>query len=137
MSKEEPTVQKFMTCQPHSVDAGVPLNEVQKMMGDLKIRHLPVMKDGRIFGIVSDRDLKTAGSLIGADLGKMTVKDICHAQVYEVSPDSFLHEVADEMTAHHYGAAVVVQNSKLVGILTTVDMCRALSHILQQRFHHS
>ncbi|MCB9799623.1 MAG: CBS domain-containing protein [Candidatus Omnitrophica bacterium] len=137
MSKEEPTVQKFMTCQPHSVDAGVSLQQAERMMSDLKIRHLPVMKDGRVFGIISDRDIKTAVSMIGADLQKMAVRDICQVPVYEVSPESLLHEVADEMAAHHYGSVVVVQNSKLVGILTTVDICRAFSHVLQQRYHHT
>lgn len=135
MSKTEPTIQKFMTTQPESIDGEQTVESAVKLMAEKNIRHLPVMKEGAIFGIVSDRDIKTATALVGSDEKNMPVKSICHEHPYQVEPDTKLHEVADEMAVHHYGCAIVVQNHKLVGIFTTVDACRAISTILEQRFH--
>ncbi len=135
MSKAEPLIQKYMTSAPHSVDAGKTVKEAEQMMSDLKIRHLPVMKDGALFGILSDRDLKMAMAFFDVDSKLVKVADICKEQPFIVSPDALLHEVLDDMATHHYGSALVVQNHKLVGIFTTVDACRGFSKILQQRFH--
>lgn len=135
MSKAEPTIQKFMTTAPHSIEASRSVYDAEKMMIDLAIRHLPVMKDGVLFGLVSDRDLKLAMTFLEADSKLVKVADVCQEKPYVVEPDTKLHEVLDEMAAHHYGSALVVQNHKLVGILTSVDVCRAISTILRQRFH--
>jgi acetoin utilization protein AcuB len=136
MGKSEPTVQKYMTCQPHSVEEATSVADVQKLMSGLSIRHLPVLRDGKIVGIVSDRDVKNALGLLGASPEKLIVRNIEHESPYQVSPDALLHQVTGEMAEHHYGCAIVVQNGKLVGIFTTVDACRALSDILQQRHHN-
>jgi CBS domain-containing protein len=52
---------------------------------------------------------------------------------YAVSPDSPLDEVVATMAQHKYGCAVVMQNGKLVGIFTTVDVCRAFAEMLHGR----
>lgn len=135
MSKTEPKVQKYMTCQPNAIEASETLSEAQRMMGELNIRHLPVMNEGKIYGVISDRDVKMAAGIVGASAESLIIADVCHVDPYCVHPDTDLHEVVDEMAVHHYGCAIVVQNDKLVGIFTTVDVCRALSDILGQRFH--
>ena len=137
MSKAEPKIQKFMTYQPQSIDADESISKARKTMQELKIRHLPVLKQGEIFGIISDRDIRTALAFVGANPDQMKVSEICHEHPYQVEPETPLHEVADTMAEHHYGAAIVVQNKKLVGIFTTVDACKAISEILQQRYHSS
>ena len=53
--------------------------------------------------------------------------------VYAVSPESPLDEVVQTMGEHKYGSAVVMQNEKVVGIVTTVDVCRALAELLRTR----
>lgn len=135
MSKSEPTIQKFMTTQPFSIEASESLRTASEMMAEKNIRHLPVMKEGEVYGILSERDIKMALGLVEVSLEKLTVEDACHQHAYQVSPDTKLHEVTDEMAAHHYGSALVVQNKHLVGIFTAVDACRAISAILQQRYH--
>ncbi len=135
MSKAEPTIQKFMTYQPHAIAENASVIEADKMMAKFKIRHLPVMEGDKIIGILSERDLKTALGTIGADFSRMKVVDVCQLNPYIIAPDHLLHEVCDTMATHHYGSAIVSQNGKLVGIFTMVDVCRALSTILQTRFH--
>ena len=133
MSKSVPTIQKFMTCEPVSIDGRSSVAEAQGLMKEKNIRHLPVMDGPKVIGIVSDRDIHQVTSLLDVDPNKLAVEDICQTHVYSAAPDTPLDHVADEMAEHHYGSAVVVQNGKLVGIFTTVDACAALSQILRQR----
>ncbi|MDP3921420.1 MAG: CBS domain-containing protein [Candidatus Omnitrophota bacterium] len=135
MSKAEPTIRKYMTTEPAVIESTRSLEDADRIMKDLKIRHLPVMHDGKLLGIISDRDIKAALGIIGSNPDSAKVADICHQHPYQVGPEHKLHEVLDEMADHHYGSVLVVQHDKLVGILTMIDVCRAFSEILQQRFH--
>ena len=135
MSKPEPQVQKFMTTQPYSIDAGKTVAEAQAEMDRHGIRHLPVMEDGKLTGIISDRDIKLVTSLVDSEPALLRVKDICQEHPYIVDPQTHLGEVAGTMAEKRYGSALVVQNGKLVGILTLVDICSALVKILETRFH--
>ncbi len=135
MSKAEPMIQKFMTCQPNAVESQETVENAQKMMRELGIRHLPVVEREQVVGIISDRDVKMALSLVEASPKLLLVKDICHEHPYVVEPDTHLSSVVKEMAEKRYGCAIVVQNKKLVGIFTTVDACRALGQLLETRFH--
>lgn len=135
MSKAEPTIQKYMTHVPHSIQSKANLKEAIDEMERLKIRHLPVMEGDRIAGIISDRDIKLATSFAQADTALIKVKDICHEHPYQVEPTSLLKDVALEMAGKRYGSALVIQNGHLVGIFTTVDACRALHDVIEQKFH--
>ncbi len=135
MSKAEPIIQKYMTSSPQTIEAYKPVTEAKNLMEELGIRHLPVMHQEELFGVLSDRDIKAALSIMDTNPELICVKDLCHEKPYHVIPETPLHEVLDEMAKHHYGSALVVQNSKLVGIFTTIDACNGFSEILQQRFH--
>lgn len=135
MSKAEPTVQKYMTYQPDSIQAKATLKEAIDQMEKLKVRHLPVMEGEKVTGLISDRDIKLATSFVEADSALIKVKDICHEHPYQVEPTASLKDVASEMASKRYGSALVVQNGHLVGIFTTVDVCRALHDVIEQRFH--
>lgn len=135
MAKAEPSVQKFMTVIPLSIDAGRTMSEAESIMSKNKIRHLPVMQDSRVVGIVSDRDLKMAAGIEGVDPQTLPVIDVCQQNPYIVQPDAPLGQVASTMAEKGYGSAIVQQNGKLVGIFTTIDVCRALADVLNTRFH--
>lgn len=135
MSKSEPTIQKFMTTQPQSIESTATLKEALSAMSKFRVRHLPVVKSGKVVGIVSDRDLKLVMDFDEIDTAEVPVADICVTKPYVVSPDAPLHEVAADMASKRLGSAIVVQNGKLVGIFTTVDACRALVQILETRYH--
>ncbi|MFM2420592.1 MAG: hypothetical protein RL385_5315, partial [Pseudomonadota bacterium] len=53
-----------------------------------------------------------------------------------VSPDAPIDEVVGEMAAKKFGSAVVQQNHKVVGIFTTVDVCKAFAELLHGRLTH-
>ena len=133
MSKPIPTIQKYMTTSPHSIGVEQPLSRAHDMMREHGIRHLPVLHGGKLLGILTDRDLHLVESLAGVDPTKVKVEDAMATVVYAVSPDSPLDEVVETMGEHKYGSAVVMQNEKVVGIFTTVDVCRALAELLRTR----
>lgn len=133
MSKAIPTIQKFMTTTPHSIGIEQTLSVAHSMMREHGIRHLPVLHGGKLMGILTDRDLRLVESLAGVDPTKVKVEDAMSTVVYSVGPDSPLDEVVAAMGEHKYGSAVVMQNDKVVGMFTTVDVCRALAELLHTR----
>jgi acetoin utilization protein AcuB len=133
MSKPIPTIQKYMTTTPHSIGVEQPLSKAHAMMREHGIRHLPVLHGGKLMGILTDRDLHLVESLVGVDPTKVKVDDAMSTVIYSVSPEAPLDEVVGAMAEHKYGSAVVMQNDKVVGIFTTVDVCRTLAELLQTR----
>jgi acetoin utilization protein AcuB len=133
MSKPIPTIQKYMTTSPHSIGVEQTLSRALAMMQEHHIRHLPVLHGGKLVGILTERDLRLVESLAGVDPATVKVEDAMATVVYSVAPDASLDEVVGTMGEHKYGSAVVMQNQKVVGIFTTVDVCRALAELLRTR----
>jgi acetoin utilization protein AcuB len=133
MSKPIPTVQKYMSNAPHSVGVEQTVAHAQKQMKELRVRHLPVLAGGKLVGLLSERDVALIETLRDVDPERVTVEDAMSQQVYAVDPSAPLDEVVSEMAEKKYGSAIVVQNHKVVGIFTTVDVCRALAELLTTR----
>lgn len=133
MTKTIPTVQRYMTTSPHSIGLDQTVAQAEKFMNEHKIRHLPVLEGGQLRGMLSDRDVHLIETFKEVDATKVTVEDAMTQTVYSVSPDAPLDEVVDAMAEHKYGSAVVMQNNKVVGIFTTVDVCRAFGELLRGR----
>jgi acetoin utilization protein AcuB len=133
MTKAIPTVQKYMTTSPHTVGTDQTLSHAHAVLREHRIRHLPVLRGGELVGMLTERDLALIESLKDVAPNTVTVEDAMSTGIYRVSPDSPLDEVVEEMAAKKYGSAVVVQNGKVVGIFTTVDVCVALSELLKGR----
>lgn len=133
MSKSIPTVQKFMTTSPHSVGRDQTIAYASDRMREHQVRHLPVLEGGRLIGMLSERDVALVEALGGVDPTVVTVAEAMSTVIYSVSPDAPLDEVVKEMASKKYGSAIVEQNGKVVGILTTVDVCRALAELLHGR----
>ncbi len=64
--KQIPQIQTYMTPMPHSIGNDIGLKKALEMMREYRIRHLPVQEEGRLIGILTDRDLKLASSFEGA-----------------------------------------------------------------------
>lgn len=133
MSKPIPTIQKYMTTVPHTIGREQPMALAHNMMREHHIRHLPVLHDARIVGIISDRDLNLIETLKDVDPKVVTVEDAMTPDPYVVGPEVALDEVVSTMAEKKYGCAVVVQHNKVVGIFTTVDACRAFAELLHTR----
>jgi len=133
MTKPIPAIQKYMTYAPHTIGAEQPMSQAHKMMREHRIRHLPVLHAGKIVGIVSDGDLHLIETLKDVNPQEVRVEDAMTQVPYTVTPETPLDEVVAQMAEHKYGSVVVMQNDKVVGIFTTVDVCRAFAEMLHGR----
>ena len=133
MTKAIPTIQKYMTTTPHSIGAEQTLAHAHEVLRENKIRHLPVLRGGALVGMITQRDLALVEALKDVDPRKVLVEDAMSTSLYTVAPDAPLDEVVAEMAEKKYGSAIVVQNHKVVGIFTTVDVCAAFAELLHSR----
>lgn len=108
-----------------------PLAEAHRVMREKRLRHLPVLTEGRLVGVVSTGDLHLIETLDGVDPEKVPVHEAMSSEPYCVPPDAPLEEVADVMAGNKYGCALVVEKGRVLGIFTTVDALEALSHVLR------
>ena len=123
-----------MTPFPHAVDTRAPLAEARLFMRRESIHHLPVMSDGELSGIITDRDIKL---YLGPDFAypsedEVSVGEVCISDPYVVDLNTPLPPVLDEMSARHIGSAIVVRRGKLAGIFTAADACRAYAELLRE-----
>lgn len=130
MSKMHAKVMDFMTKNPHAVNISENLQNAHDTMVKIGARHLPVMQDGKLTGILSERDIQLAKGFKHGNLKTMSVDDVYENQVYVTHADSNLKDVSAEMAERRIGSAVVVEGDKPVGIFTTTDACRALANVL-------
>lgn len=103
------------------------------------VRHLPILDGEKLAGIVSHRDLVRAGmsSVLGLDyqsdrdwLQKISVRDVMSTSVRTVHPDQPLRAAVDVMVEHKVGCVPVVEDERLVGLLSETDCLRHLAHLL-------
>ena len=98
------------------------------------IRHLPVVEDKRLVGIVTDRDLRQAGPSGATSLSihelhyvleKLTVREIMTKHVVTIRPDQTVEDAALLLLGHRIGGLPVVRDGELVGIITETDILQA------------
>ncbi|MEZ4368875.1 MAG: CBS domain-containing protein [Kofleriaceae bacterium] len=131
--KAIPTVSKYMSTSPVSIGPAQSLATAHKLLREHEIRHLPVLDGGRLVGLLTSRDMYLVEAFETIDAEATKVADVMSSNVYATSPDAPLDDVCAEMAEFKYGSAVVVQNQKVVGIFTTVDVCRAMTDLLRTR----
>lgn len=136
MSKVIPKISKYMTTSPDAINYDSTVVEAMNVMEKHNIRHLPVIKNKAVFGLLSDRDVKSILAFAGANPKSIKVGEICTDKPYITKPDALLTEVVEQMASQKFGSALVMDNEKLVGIFTTVNVCQALVDICNQRFHN-
>jgi acetoin utilization protein AcuB len=126
------TVERFMTANPVAISSDRTLAEAHRLMREKHIRHLPVVDEGRLVGVVSQRDIYLVETLHGVDPETERVEEAMTAEPYTVKPDASLEEVACTMAENRYGSAVVLDRGAVVGLFTTTDALRALSQVLRR-----
>jgi acetoin utilization protein AcuB len=131
-----PSVGAAMTPFPYSVGPDASVLEVERLMHVHRIRHVPVQDDGRVLGVVSERELLhlVHTALPDADKSRLRIRHLLRQDPYVTEMATPLDVVAEEMAERHIGSAVVLRHGKLAGIFSTVDACRLLSEFLRDRF---
>jgi acetoin utilization protein AcuB len=128
-------VSDLMTPKPITVAPETMLEARQRMLEE-RIRHLVVVHEARMVGIVTDRDIRLnlpspATSLsvweINFLLARLTVGDVMKSSVIVVEPDRPIVDAARIMIDHKIGTLPVVDRGQLVGIVTESDFVRAMA----------
>ncbi len=135
-------VREWMTPTPRTVTADTPVMDAMQRLRDGGYRRLPVVRDGRLIGIVTDRDLKEATPSKATTLSvyelnyllsKLQVKDVMRTPVITVRSDDPIEQAALLMEEHRVSGLPVLEDGTLVGILTITDLMRALVSFLALR----
>jgi acetoin utilization protein AcuB len=125
------TVQQFMTRSPHTIAHDQTLAHAHRIMHEHDIRHLPVLQDGKLVGVLSQRDLHLIESLKDVDPDAIEVNEAMSKEVYTVGPRASIRKIASEMATQKYGSAIVVEEDQVIGVFTTVDALRVLYGLLE------
>ncbi|MEK7714672.1 MAG: CBS domain-containing protein [candidate division NC10 bacterium] len=132
------TVAEVMKSPVVTADPRDTLADVRALSQRRKIRHVPVVDDGKLVGIVTDRTLREASTHpavynllldLLASLDRGTVEQIMvrGEEVITVPPDISVKGAARLMRERKVGCLPVVQEGRLVGIVTTSDLLAVLS----------
>ncbi len=125
-----------------SVTPDTPINEALAMFRKEHIRRAPVMKDGKMLGIVSERDLLNASPSQATSLSiwelnylisKVTVKNVMSKKVLTVDKDTPIEEAARMMADQKIGGVPVMDSGKVVGIITETDLFKILLELMGAR----
>ena len=123
-------VEEFTTPDPITAPDSMMIDDINRLMQDNGIRHLPIVKGEKVVGIISDRDLRIALGLSSREKMLVRAEDIMIAEPVTVSSQSTLDDVAFEMSEKKIGSVIVNdENDKLYGIFTVTDALNALIEI--------
>lgn len=124
-------VEEFTTPDPISIEESLSFAELLKLMTSQNIRHLPVMRDGELAGIISDRDVRLFAGMPEADRADLTAADIMSEDLISVDATTPLDQVAQLMSAEKISSLIVTENDEFLGIFTASDALNALIEILR------
>lgn len=135
-------VRDVMTPDPIAIRSDRTIREALETLEKHHIRHLPILEDGRLSGILSDRSvapwqqtLFDAESWHDVDLEALLmqtrVADIVERRVVSIEPDAPVSAAIDALLDHNIGAVPVVDDrEELVGIVSYVDLLRAMRSLV-------
>ncbi|MBU2550074.1 MAG: CBS domain-containing protein [Proteobacteria bacterium] len=122
-------VKMIMTSKVVTIPVTARLEDARTLMRINDIRHLPVVKNGRLVGLVTDRDLR--GALFPSMIEDIGMTDLMVANPKAVKPDMSLEEAARVVYKYKIGCLPVVDDeSVVVGIVTTSDMLAAFIEVV-------
>lgn len=133
-------VKERMSADPFVLSPDDTLREAKRLMEEHGLRRFPVVEDGRLVGIVTDRDVRRADissavvherRYVDYILDRIQVRGIMTPDPVTVSPQTPLEEAARLILEHKIGGLPVVDEGRLVGIITETDLIKTLMDLLQ------
>lgn len=119
------TVQKAMTSNPTAITPETTAQEAARLMKSEDVGALPIVEDGRLTAVVTDRDLAIR-LLAEARDAKTAVREIASQDLVTIDPQQGLEEAARLMAEHQIRRLPVVEeDGRLVGMLAQADVAQA------------
>jgi len=136
-------VRERMSTNPITITAETTMTDALRTMREHQVRRLPVLDEqGRMVGIVSEKDLLYASPSSATSLSiyemhymltRLKATELMTSDVITVAPDVPLEEAARIMTDNKIGGLPVLENGKLVGIITETDIFKVFLQLLGAR----
>lgn len=132
-------VRQFMTTQVFTVTPEESIADTMALMREKKISRMPVMEKGKLVGFVTDGDLREVSPSPATTLSifelnyliaKTPIREVGFKKVVTCHPDTKIEDAALLMKDHKIGGLPVVDNDKLVGIITGSDILDAFLDIM-------
>ena len=134
-------VKDYMTKHPVMVEPTMSIVEVQGIMAETKVRHLPVAEEGkRLVGLITQETLRVPPTKLTSlnvweitrFLSELTVRDVMikGKDVITIHPDATIEEAAQVMVEHKIGCLPVLEENIIIGIITDTDMMMHLMEML-------
>lgn len=131
-----------MTHPVITIRPDMPIVDALNLMKRERIRRTPVVKDGKLVGIVSDKDLLNASPSPATSLSvwemnyllsKITVKDVMSKNVMTVGEDTPIEQAARIMADNKIGGLPVMRGDQIVGIITETDLFKIFLEMMGAR----
>lgn len=113
-----------MTHRPVSVRSSMTLAECAMLMKDKRVGSLLVRDDGNLLGILTETDIVRKAVAVQKSPGALIAKDIMHSDVVTISPEKDVFEAINLMREQDIRHLPVVDDKKLIGLLTMKDVLR-------------
>ena len=135
-------VRQFMTSQVFTVSPDESIADTLTLMREKKIDRLPVLEKGKLVGFVTDGDLREVSPSPATTLSifelnyliaKTPIREVAIKKVITCHPDTQIEEAALIMREHKIGGLPVIEDDKLVGIITGYDILDAFLDIMGSR----
>ncbi len=117
----------LMTSDPVTIGARETLSKAKSLMEAGGFRRLPVLDDGRLVGILTERDLRQYTGY----LESTRVNAAMSTAIVTVTPHNTVEDAARLMLKHKIGGLPIVAEGKLVGIVTTSDLLKAFLNVVK------
>jgi CBS-domain-containing membrane protein len=125
-----------MTTDVKTIGRNDELTIADDIMKMKRLRHLPVVEEGRLVGMLTQRDLFHAALSTALNFGEkaqkgflktVVAKEVMTDEVLTIDPDADVKEAARLMIEHKIGCLPVVESGKLVGLVTETDLLRIVA----------
>lgn len=130
MSVKLTTVAHVMTPDPVCITSAIPVSEAHGIMSDRGFRHLPVVDDKRLVGVLSTTDIGRL-ALDVPELMARRVADVMTPNPQTIESSAPIEVAAATLAMRKINCLPVVRNGELVGIVTTYDLLDALARSLR------
>jgi CBS domain-containing protein len=116
------TVRDTMTTQPASVERSRPVAEAARLMRDQNVGSLPVVEEGRLIGMITDRDIVVRLVAEGRELESTSVGEAYSDQPVTVEPEQDLDDALTLMARYQIRRLPVTEGDRLIGMLAQADI---------------
>jgi CBS domain-containing protein len=114
-------IRDVMTPNPRTISSSDSIQNAARIMRDADTGAVPVVENGRPVGIVTDRDIVVRAVADGGQLDR-PVRDIVTGSVIVATPEMSTREASELMSEHQVRRLPVVENERLVGIVSIGDL---------------